>query len=65
MSDDLLDKYGELMLLNAVTDLTRQIILLREDLRPELKKAEIFRKKNALAQEIKADSQNYIPKRKR
>lgn len=56
MSDDLIE---------AVTDLTRQIILLREDLRPELKKAEIFRKKKALAQEIKRDSQNYVPKRYR
>ena len=52
-------------LLDAVNRLTNQIRLLREDLRPELKKSEIFRKKNALAQEIKADSQNYIPKKKR
>jgi len=56
MSDDLLA---------AVNDLTNQIRLLREDLRPELKKAAIFRKKNAQAQRIKEDSQNYIPKRHR
>jgi hypothetical protein len=52
-------------LLVAVNDLTDQIKLLREDLRPELKKAAIFRKKNAQAQRIKEDSQNYIPKRHR
>ena len=40
MSDDLIE---------AVSDLTRQIILLREDLRPELKKAAIFREKNAVS----------------
>lgn len=56
MSDDLIE---------AVSDLTRQIILLREDLRPELKKAAIFREKNAQAQRVKEDSQNYIPKRYR
>ena len=56
MSDDLLA---------AVNDLTNQIRILREDLRPELKKAAIFRKKNAQAQRIKEDSQAYTPKRYR
>ena len=50
-------------LLAAVNDLTNQIRLLREDLRPELKKAAIFRDKAAKEKMIKADLQKYIPKK--
>ena len=51
--------------IDAVNNLATQIRLLREDLRPELKKAAIFRKKNAQAQRIKEEAQNYVPKRYR
>jgi hypothetical protein len=51
--------------IDAVNNLATQIRLLREDLRPELKKAAIFRKKNAQAQRIKEEAQNYVPKRHR
>ena len=46
-------------LLEAVNNLTDQIILLREDLRPELKKSVLFRKKRAEAEHIKSDMQKF------
>ena len=46
----------------SIDNLTTQINLLREDLRPELKKSEIMRKKKREREEIRRDSQNYIPK---
>jgi len=46
-------------LLDAVNGLTDQIKLLREDLRPELKKSALFRKKKAEAEHIKKDMQKF------
>ncbi len=51
--------------IEAINNLAIQIRLLREDLRPELKKAEIFRKKKAQAKRITEDAQSYVPKRHR
>ena len=50
MSDDLLA---------AVNDLTNQIRLLREDLRPELKKSAVLRRKKTESDNIKKDMQEY------
>jgi hypothetical protein len=46
-------------LLDAVNSLTDQIILLREDLRPELKKSAVIRRKRAESEHIKKDMQKF------
>tara|TARA_R100000781_G_scaffold40643_2_gene28097 strand:- start:448 stop:621 length:174 start_codon:yes stop_codon:yes gene_type:complete len=45
--------------IDAVNNLATQIRLLREDLRPELKKSAVLRRKKAESDSIKTDMQNY------
>ena len=50
-------------LIEALKDVATQVRLLREDLRPELKKSAIFKKKNEEKQQIKEDALNFVTKR--
>ena len=46
-------------IIDAVNNLATQIRLLREDLRPELKKSAVLRRKQAENDSIKKDMQEY------
>tara|TARA_Y100000593_G_scaffold34303_1_gene67327 strand:+ start:4262 stop:4435 length:174 start_codon:yes stop_codon:yes gene_type:complete len=46
-------------IIDAVNNLATQIRLLREDLRPELKKSAVLRRKKAENDSIKKDMQEY------